>query len=138
LITEIDPSHCALEIINKKLKYELVDRIYSGDYYYSIKIHQNKRKEIVERIGNDQNLLILISIHYVLACRDRRRVTSSMNKHKQVNFEKLLWKMLVTLDVELPIKQNSTFGNSVYTRMQNQNKGNAFLLKLHPVEFRTN
>jgi hypothetical protein len=84
---EIDPSHYALELISKMLIYEHDDRISSGDVVNQLKTIKQKviiiytriGKRIVDRIGLDQNF-ILISIHFVIVLRERRRVASTMFK----------------------------------------------------------
>ena len=45
-ITEIDPSHWRVGNYEKKLKYELVDRIYSGDIIIQLKSIKKKREEL--------------------------------------------------------------------------------------------
>ena len=84
---EINPYHCAIGLIRKMLEYKHDDRISSGDVVIQLKTIKQKviiiytriGKRIVDRIGLDQNF-ILISIHFVIVLRERRRVASTMFK----------------------------------------------------------
>ena len=97
LIAEIDSSHYALELFNKMLKCEQDDRVSAEDVVIQLKTikqkvimlktqtHRGKnRRSDWSRSKFDTNT---VSINYVIACRERTKVPSSLFK-RDLGFQK--------------------------------------------------